>query len=134
MQGQCRALTSEEQYKIANLILSVSRNEPDEVIANAFREMHVGTKNDSTEFLATFAKLMFGPFEPKHLDHSWHMSLHKLDRITYFPKELSMVYRTALLLRGLAISLQHNFSIGEEWKDYAESAVKAYETKNPKSP
>lgn len=121
--GQCKELTPEEQYKVARLILSVSRDEPDEMIANAFREMNVGTKNNSTEFLATFARLMFGPFEPKHLKHSWHMDLHKLDKITYFPKELSMVYRTSLLLRGLAVSLQHNFSICEEWKHHAKVAV-----------
>jgi len=121
--GQCKQLTPEEQYKVARLILSVSRNETDETIANMFREMHVGTVNNSTEFLATFAKLMFGPFEPKHLNHKWHMELHKKDKITYFPKELSMVYRTSLLLRGLAISLQHNFSICEEWKYHAQIAV-----------
>lgn len=128
--GQCKQLTPEERCKVAQLILSVSRNEPDEVIADRFREMNVGTKNDSTEFLASFARLMFGPFEPKHLKHSWHMNLHKLDKITYFPKELSMVYRTSLLLRGLAVSLQHNFSICEEWKYHAEVAVMRSEVSN----
>ncbi len=121
--GQCKQLTPEEQYKVARLILSVSRNESDEMVANVFREMNVGTVNDSTEFLATFARLMFGPFEPKHLNKKWHMELHKKDKITYFPKELSMVYRTSLLLRGLAVSLQHNFSISEEWEHHAQDAV-----------
>mmetsp|Transcript_27019 Transcript_27019/g.76299 ORF Transcript_27019/g.76299 Transcript_27019/m.76299 type:complete len:655 (+) Transcript_27019:202-2166(+) len=125
--GQCKELTREEQCKVARLILSVSGDEPDEVVADAFREMRIGTKNDSTEFLAAFARLMFGPFEPKHLKHSWHMELHKKDQITYFPKELSMVYRTSLLLRGLAVSLQHNFSISEEWEHHAGVAIERME-------
>ena len=125
--GQCKELTLEEQYKVARLLLSVSNNEPDSIVADAFREMNVGTKNDSTEFLATFARLMFGPFEAKHLDHAWHMSLHKMDKVTYFPRELSMVYRTSLLLRGLAISLQMNFSICDEWQHHAEAAVEKFE-------
>ena len=122
--GQCKKLTPNEQYMIARLILSVANNEPDEHIARAFREMKIKTKNDSTEFLASFAKLMFGPFKVEHLDHEWQKKLHKTDKVLYFPKELSMVYRTALLLRGLAVSLQLNYSIGEQWKHHAEATIK----------
>ena len=121
--GQCKRLTSDEIYKVASLLLSVANDEPDEVIARALRDMDIVTKNDSTEFLAKFGKLMFGPIEPEYLQHSWHMNLHKMDRVVYFPKELSMVYRTSLLLRGLAVSLQLNFSIGERWKHHAKEAV-----------
>jgi len=127
--GQCKKLTEEEQYKVAHLILSVANNEPDEVIAEAFRDMDIVTKNNSTEFLAQFGKLMFGRFEPEHLQHDWHMNLHKKDRVLYFPKELSMVYRTSLLLRGLAVSLQLNFSIGEQWKQHASEAVERIQLK-----
>uniref|UniRef100_A0A7S4IJN0 ABC1 atypical kinase-like domain-containing protein n=1 Tax=Odontella aurita TaxID=265563 RepID=A0A7S4IJN0_9STRA len=121
--GQCRHLTPDEQYKVARLILTVANNEPDENIARAFRDMDIKTKNDSTEFLAKFGKLMFGPFKAEHLDHGWHMKLHKMDKVLYFPKELSMVYRTSLLLRGLAVSLQLNYSVGEQWKHHAAAAV-----------
>jgi len=127
--GQCKHLTPEEQYKVARLILSVANNEPDESIAKAFRDMDIGTQNDCTDFLAKFGKLMFGPFKPEHLDHSWHRKLHQLDKVTYFPKELSMVYRTSLLLRGLAVSLQLNYSIGEQWKHHAQAAVERLKDK-----
>jgi len=121
--GQCKRLTSDEQVIIAKLILSVANKESDLSIANNFRAMGIETKADSTEFLAQFAKLMFGPFQPEHMDHSWHMKLHQMDKVLYFPKELSMVYRTSLLLRGLAISLQMNCSISEQWKHHAQAAV-----------
>jgi aarF domain-containing kinase len=121
--GQCKQLTPEEQYKIAKLMLSVANNEDDESIANAFRDLEIVTKNDSTEFLAKFGKLMFGPFQAEHMNHSWHMKLHEMDKVLYFPKELSMVYRTSLLLRGLAVSLQLNYSIGDQWKHHAEEAM-----------
>ena len=70
--GQCKHLTSQEQAKVARLILAVANGESDGAIVTAFRAMGVEMKNDSTEFLASFAKLMFGRFEPHHMDHSWH--------------------------------------------------------------
>jgi aarF domain-containing kinase len=124
--GQCKRLTIEERVKIARLILSIADREPDEVVANHFRGLGIKTKNDSTSFLAEFGRLMFGSFQPKHLDHSWHHQLHKEDRVLYFPKELSMVYRTSLLLRGLAMSLQFNPSVGEQWRDYAKATIEQH--------
>jgi predicted unusual protein kinase regulating ubiquinone biosynthesis (AarF/ABC1/UbiB family) len=121
--GQCKRLTSQEQLAVAKLILSVANNESDIAIANNFREMGVKTKEDSTEFLANFSRLMFGSLTLDHMDHKWHMNLHKMDQMLYFPKELSMVYRTSLLLRGLAISLQINCSISEQWKSHAQAVV-----------
>jgi aarF domain-containing kinase len=125
--GQVKRLTAEDQLKVARLILSVANNESDESIARMFREMNIITKNDSTEFLATFGRLMFGKFKPEYLQHSFHRKLHSTDRILYFPKELSMVYRTSLLLRGLGVSLQLNYSVGDEWKVHAQECVNRYE-------
>jgi len=124
--GQCKQLTPDERVKIARLILSIAEKESDEEIATKFRTLGIKTKNDSTRFLADFGRLMFGRFESKHLDHSWHKELHKEDRVLYFPKELSMVYRTALLLRGLAMSLQYNPSVGELWRDHAVEAIRKH--------
>jgi aarF domain-containing kinase len=121
--GQCKQLTPNERVKIARLIISIAEKESDEDIANKFRSLGIKTKNDSTRFLAEFGRLMFGAFESKHLDHSWHKDLHNEDRVLYFPRELSMVYRTALLLRGLAMSLQYNPSVGELWKHHALEAI-----------
>lgn len=121
--GQCKRLTASEQARVAQLVLSVARDESDERIANAFRKLGVKTQNDSTEFLSEMARLMFGLFETQHMQHAYHRRLHQLDRITYFPNELSMVYRCALLLRGLAVSLQINPSIAQHWKSHAQVAV-----------
>jgi aarF domain-containing kinase len=124
--GQCKRLSEDERVRIARLILSVANNESDEQIATAFRQLNIRTKNDSAEFLAMFARLMFGPFEAQHMDRSWHRKLHAMDRVTYFPTELSMVYRTSLLLRGLALSLQTNASISEQWRKHAQAALDRY--------
>jgi len=121
--GQCKHLTPREQILIAHLVLSVANNAPDHAIATAFRNLGIRTKNDSSEFLAQFARLMFGRLKPEHLNHSWHTRLHSLDKILYFPNELSMVYRTSLLLRGLGMSLQVNCSVGEEWREHAQALV-----------
>ncbi|KAI2503481.1 ABC1 family-like protein [Fragilaria crotonensis] len=121
--GQCKRLTPDEQVQVARLIVSVADNESNETIAAAFRGLGIKTKNDSTEFLADFARLMFGPLKPHHMSHGWHQKLHELDRIVYFPKELSMVYRTSILLRGLSLSLQINSSIGDKWRHHAQAAI-----------
>jgi len=121
--GQCKRMTPTEQVKVAELLLSVANKESDDRVAAAFRRLGVQSKNDSTEFLAEMAHLMFGRFETQHLNHAYHQRLHKMDRITYFPKELSMVYRTSLLLRGLAVSLQVNASVSEQWRSHAQAAV-----------
>ena len=128
--GQCKRLNPEERKKVAKLIVSVAEGESDDVIASHFRNLGVKTKNDSTKFLGDFARLMFGPFKPEHMKHEWHKAMHKEDQVTYFPNELSMVYRTAMLLRGLAMSFQFNVSVGEKWRRYAQQAIENTSTSN----
>ncbi|KAL3822088.1 hypothetical protein ACHAXA_000156 [Cyclostephanos tholiformis] len=125
--GQVKRLDKNERVHVAKLILSIANKEPDDVVADHFRNLGIKTRANSTRFLAEFGRLMFGPFEAKHLDHDWHRELHREDRVLYFPKELSMVYRTALLLRGLAMSLQFNPSVGEEWRHHAQEAIKLHQ-------
>jgi aarF domain-containing kinase len=125
--GQCKRLTQHEQSQIGQLLVHVANNESDEAIAGAFRDLGIQTKNNSSEFLAKFAKLMFGPLQSYHLDHSWHRALHEQDTVTHFPSQLSMVYRTSMLLRGLAVSLQFNVSVGDLWKAQAQEAIDRHE-------
>jgi predicted unusual protein kinase regulating ubiquinone biosynthesis (AarF/ABC1/UbiB family) len=121
--GQCKRLTPQEQVQVAQLVLAVANKESDLAVATAFRNLNITTKNDDTEFLANFGRLMFGPLLPKYMDHGWHRKLHQQDQVLYFPKELSMVYRTSLLLRGLAVSLQLNYTVGDTWKGHAQQAI-----------
>lgn len=121
--GQCKRLTPREQVQVAQLVLAIANKEPDLAVATAFRNLNITTKNDNTEFLANFGRLMFGPLLPKYMDHKWHRKLHNQDQVLYFPKELSMVYRTSLLLRGLAVSLQLNYSVGDAWKGHAQETI-----------
>mmetsp|Transcript_6166 Transcript_6166/g.15248 ORF Transcript_6166/g.15248 Transcript_6166/m.15248 type:complete len:681 (+) Transcript_6166:83-2125(+) len=121
--GQCKRLNVEERRKVARLVVSVVNEESDEEIASHCRDLGFVTKNNSTKFLSTLARLMFGKFQSEHLKTSWHKSLHEEDEIVYFPNELSMVYRTSLLLRGLAMSFQLNVSVGEKWREHAEAIL-----------
>lgn len=121
--GQCKRLTNDEQVRVARFILSIANDESDEEVASAFRQLGIQSQNDSTPFLADFARLMFGRLQPKHLSRDWHRQFHNRDRVLYFPSELSMVYRTSLLLRGLALSLQFNESISDQWKVHAQSVM-----------
>ena len=78
--GQCKRLTLDDQTRVAQFLLNVARQEPDKDVARAFRNLGVQTRNDSTEFFAELARLMFGRFQTQNLKR-WH----KMDRITYFP-------------------------------------------------
>jgi len=121
--GQCKRLDIDERRRIAGLVLAVANSDPDEEIAARCRDLGFVTKKDSTKFLSSFAKLMFGRFRSEHLDHDWHKALHREDEIVCFPNELAMVYRASLLLRGLAVSFQLNVSVGEKWREHAEAAL-----------
>jgi aarF domain-containing kinase len=125
--GQCKRLTPREQARVARLIVCVANGESDEAIAAAFRDLGVQTKNDSTDFLAKLAKFMFCPLQSYHLDYSWNKEFRNQDTVTYFPNELSMVYRTSMLLRGLAFSLQFNVGVADLWKDQAQEALNRLE-------
>jgi aarF domain-containing kinase len=121
--GQCKRLDIEERRRVARLVIGVANDESDEQIASYCRDLGFKTKNDSTKFLSTFARLMFGKFRSEHLKPAWHRALREEDDIVYFPNELSMVYRTSMLLRGLAMSFQLNVSVGEKWREHAENAL-----------
>ena len=121
--GQCKRLNLDERRRVAKLIVSVADDESDEQIASNFRDLGIITKNDSTRFLSSFARLMFGKFRNEYLKRDWHKSLHEEDQVVYFPNELSMVYRASLLLRGLAMSFQINVSVGEKWRQHAQTTL-----------
>jgi len=121
--GQCKRLNPDERRKVARLIVSVANDESDEQIASHCRDLGFITKNNSTKFLSSFSRLMFGKFRNEYLKRDWHKSLHDEDEIVYFPNELSMVYRASLLLRGLAMSFQLNVSVGEKWREHAQTVL-----------
>jgi len=124
--GQCKRLPLHSRVLVARLILSIADHKPDEEVANAFRSLGATTKKDSTKYLADLARLMFGSFRPEHLDHEWHEKLHKMDGLVIFPTDLSLVYRTSLLLRGLGMSLGQNCSVAELWKEHALGVVERH--------
>lgn len=121
--GQCKRLSCDERVRVAKFLLSVADKASDETVAQHFRELGIKTKNDSSHYLANFARLMFGSLQPEHLDRSWHQALQQEDTVLYFPNELAMVYRTSLLLRGLGMSLQLNVSVGEQWRHHAQKLI-----------
>ena len=121
--GQCKRLSPASRVKIAKVICAVADGKPDEDVAAAFRNLGIRTNNDSTAFIATFARLIFGRIRSEHLSHDWHMALHQTDKIKVFPAELVLVVRVAFLLRGLGLSLQYNIDIGERWKPFAEQTI-----------
>ncbi len=140
--GQCKRLTPDAQTKLARLVCCVADYDNssacasvsdanvsvrDQQLADAFRALGLETANDSTAFISSFARLALGQLKSEHMDHGWHMRLHKLDRITTFPPDMMIFLRTAMLLRGLGLVLKQNLSVAEQWKYYAERHLRAIE-------
>lgn len=121
--GQCKRLKSESQKKLAKLICCVADNSDDKVVADAFRDVGLITKNDDTFFIAAFARLLLGPLLSQHLEHDWHMKLHKSDRVITFPPDIIIFLRVAGLLRGLSLVLKQNMSVADQWREYASAAL-----------
>merc|ERR1712166_1332026 len=113
--GQCRALQPAFQLNLAKLIVAVAEHADDTTLANAMRATGVTTVNDNEEFLAFFARILFGRFEARFMDHSIHRKLHKADRFKDWPTDLFLVVRTVTLLRGLSMCLQHVPCVADEW-------------------
>eukprot|EP00040_Diaphanoeca_grandis_P013955 m.70541 g.70541 ORF g.70541 m.70541 type:complete len:546 (-) comp24239_c0_seq2:163-1800(-) len=121
--GQCKRLDKTARRNIAACIVAVSEGHTDEEVATAMRNVGFKTKNDNASFYASFAQLLFGHIQVEMLDPAWHVALNKKDRIVTFPPEMIMVYRVAALLRGLALSLQYDISIGDAWCAHAKEAL-----------
>jgi len=121
--GQCDRSTPEMRKQLARLLRGIADPKYETEVAPAFRALGLKTKNDDPEFIATMARLIFGRMSAEILDHDFHHKLHKTDRIEKFPKDLVMVYRAAVLLRGLGLSLQYNISPAESWSKFAAEVL-----------
>ena len=122
--GQVKILSADSQLRLAKLVCLVAdETAPDALLADAFREVGVVTLNDSTEFIATFARLMLGRLKAEHMDTEWHLRLHEMDRMTQFPPDMMIMVRMAMLLRGMALLLKQNVSVAECWRKEAEACI-----------
>ena len=121
--GQCKRLPRASQRSLAQLICSVADDCADAEVADAFRQVGLITKNDDTAFIAKFARLVLGPLRSEHLEHDWHMKLHKSDRVLKFPPDLIIFMRVAALLRGLSLTLKQDVSVAEQWRGHAKAAL-----------
>jgi aarF domain-containing kinase len=126
--GQVKLLSKDSQLKLAKLVCMVAdENSSDDDLAKAFRNVGVVTKNDSTPFIAMFARLMLGKLKSEHLAHSWHIQLHKMDRMVHFPPDMMIMVRVAMLLRGMGLLLNQNISVSERWKLEAVACIERAE-------
>lgn len=123
--GQCKRISQRERCTIADLVLAVADDAPAAEVASALRACGMVTENDNDEFMAKFARLLFGKLQPHHMQREWHHSLHRSDKIVEFPPCLIMLYRMATILRGLALTFRYNISVAEHWRTAAIGAVGA---------
>ena len=126
--GQVKRLSSTSQLKLARLVCLVAdSNSTDLDVANAFRDFGVRTKKNNTKFTATMARLMLGQLKPQHMNHDWHMQLHKMDRMVVFPPDMMIFVRVAMLLRGMGLLLKQNVSVSERWQKEAQECITRFE-------
>ena len=121
--GQCKRLTKAEVREFAQLIVAIGNEAPDQEVADAMRGCGFVSRDDNTEFLASFGRLIFSHIRPEYADPQWHRNLHTSDGLLAFPRSLLLVSRTAGILRGIGLSFMHNLSIADLWAVHAQAVL-----------
>eukprot|EP00746_Dinoflagellata_sp_MGD_P008802 gnl/MRDRNA2_/MRDRNA2_117665_c0_seq1.p1 gnl/MRDRNA2_/MRDRNA2_117665_c0~~gnl/MRDRNA2_/MRDRNA2_117665_c0_seq1.p1 ORF type:complete len:512 (-),score=100.86 gnl/MRDRNA2_/MRDRNA2_117665_c0_seq1:30-1565(-) len=116
--GQCKVSSPKFRQDLARLMVSIQQQRVEDT-ADAFRSLGLKTENDDSYFIAQLARLIFDRIRPEIMDRQFHVELHSRDKVVEFPPSLLMVYRVAVLLRGLALTLQCNVSVADSWAKIA---------------
>lgn len=116
--GQCKKSSLKFRQDFAKLIVAIKQQRHEDT-ATAFRALGLKTENDDSYFIAELARLIFDRIRPEIMDKEFHRALHSRDKVVEFPASLLMVYRVAVLLRGLALTLQCNISVADAWAELA---------------
>eukprot|EP00930_Biecheleria_cincta_P058136 TRINITY_DN43989_c0_g1_i1.p1 TRINITY_DN43989_c0_g1~~TRINITY_DN43989_c0_g1_i1.p1 ORF type:complete len:577 (+),score=81.20 TRINITY_DN43989_c0_g1_i1:32-1732(+) len=125
--GQCKRITDKDREALAHLFAELASAPPDldvsqaadERIARAFQATGVRSKNSEADFLAFLPRLFFCSIQSKWLEPGYLKGKLSRDRVETMPTHVIMVYRSAMLLRGLCLTMQHNISVADVWGVWA---------------
>ena len=122
-----KQLSKETRHLFAKLVIALDDNNK-EAIIDLMKEAGMKTKNMNPEVIYLYAKVSYAEIndqilQGKHVQ-MFMEDLEQRDPIVQLPKELLMVSRCSLLLRGLAQGLHQNRNVATAWRPIAEKVLR----------
>lgn len=125
--GQVKAISKHTRHLFAKLIIALDDDDKDRIVS-LMKEAGMKTKNNDPEVFYLYAKVSYAEISEKILKGKhiqlFMEDLQKRDPIVQLPKELIMVSRCSVLLRGLAMALHQNRNVATAWRPIAERVLR----------
>jgi aarF domain-containing kinase len=125
--GQIKRLSKETRIKFAKLIIALCEDNRD-AICELAKQLGHRTKNMDPEVCYLWAKVSFDQDNPKILGGKhvqlFMEELEARDPVEGLPKDLLMVSRASIILRGLAHAVHQNRSVAQAWRPLAERVLR----------
>lgn len=125
--GQVKKLTDKDRHLFCRLIIALAEDNRKEICRLAKEAGHL-TKFGDEDLSYKFQKVSYDSLDPKILngDHIqvFIENLEKVDPIEQLAKELIMIQRVSVMIRGLGHYLNQNRSAAKLWKPIAEEVLR----------
>jgi aarF domain-containing kinase len=125
--GQVKRLTKQTRHDFAKLIIALDEDDKDEIF-RLTKELGFTTKNMNPEIFYLWAKVSFDQdnhqiLGGKHVQ-LFMEDLEARDPVHGLPRDLLMVNRASILLRGLGHALHQSRSVAKAWRPIAERVLR----------
>lgn len=125
--GQVKQLTKETRHLFAKLVIALDDDDKDQIV-KLMKEAGMKTKTMNPEVIYLYAKVAYAEINDQILGGKhvqlFMEDLENRDPVVQLPKELLMVSRCTLLLRGLAQALHQNRNVASSWRPIAERVLR----------
>lgn len=133
--GQVKSISKKDRILLCKLYIALDDDNRDE-ISRLMDESGFRTKYSKEDIMYKYCKLYLDQdnmalFGGKHMQ-VFIEELEKTDPVENIPRDLIMVHRTTLLLRGLAHALNQSRSVARAWRPIAEKVLKGEGIEYPK--
>ena len=125
--GQVKRLPKQRRHSFAKLIIALDEDNRDEIF-RCTKELGLRTKNMNPEIFYLWSKVSFDQdnhqiLGGKHVQ-LFMEDLEARDPVQSLPRDLLMVSRASILLRGLGHALHQNRSVAKAWRPIAERVLR----------
>jgi aarF domain-containing kinase len=125
--GQVKRLTKETRHDFAKLIIALDEDNKDDIFLLT-KELGFKTKNMNPEIFYLWSKVSFDQdnhqiLGGKHVQ-LFMEDLEARDPVQGLPRDLLMVSRASILLRGLGHALHQSRSVAKAWRPIAERVLR----------
>ena len=125
--GQVKRLDKATRHLFAKLVIALDDDDKDQIV-DLMKKAGMETKRNDPEVIYLYAKVSYDELSERILNGKhiqlFMEDLEARDPIVALPRELLMVSRCSLLLRGLAGALHQNRRVSTAWRPIAERVLR----------